>query len=291
MPTVLFSTPGLAIYTSVVTVIFGLVMGSFLNCLAWRSVRGESWTHGRSHCDYCDHVLSVRDLVPVVSWLSTGGRCRYCGKHISARNPVSEIICAIVYLLVVLRYDLSLETLEMLGLSSVLLVATLTDLDDYVIPNGCIASAVIIRALFIVGEWKIFGADPLPFLKMSLIGAAAIGVPLILLVLVMDRVLKRPSMGGGDIKLFIVAGLYFGWQRCLFLLIVACVLGILFAILFQAKATSSDDSSHEEQIRDKKDSEDVPSRAFPFGPSIAAAFIVTMIVGDQILAWYLSLVL
>jgi prepilin signal peptidase PulO-like enzyme (type II secretory pathway) len=317
MPAFLFSTPGIAVYTTCVTLIFGLVMGSFLNCLAWRSVRGESWVHGRSHCDSCGHVLAVRDLVPVVSWLASRGRCRYCGARISLRNPLSEITCAVIYLLIVMRYDFSLETLEMLGFASTLFVATLTDLDDYVIPNGCIVAAVIIRLLFIGGQWLLFNIDPVPFLKMSLIGAAAVVIPLTVIVIIMDHVLRRPSMGGGDLKLFGVAGLYFGWQSCLFLLIVACVLGIVFALVSQrkpAKAQAKGGIGSEEVIGFEPDgaagvgnnvksaaahaeelvgdsSTGVPEHAFPFGPSIALACIITMLVGDQVLVWYLSLLI
>ena len=73
--------------------VFGLFMGSFLNCLAWRITHGESVLRGRSHCASCGHVLEVRDLVPVLSWLLLGGRCRFCGERISARYPIAELAC------------------------------------------------------------------------------------------------------------------------------------------------------------------------------------------------------
>jgi leader peptidase (prepilin peptidase)/N-methyltransferase len=76
-------------------------------------------------------------------------------------------------------------------------------------------------------------------------------------------------MGGGDIKLLFVAGLYFGWTRTLFLILVACVAGIVFGM-----ARASDEE-----------------RAFPFGPAIALACWVTMLVGDGVVSWYLSLFL
>lgn len=74
----------------------------------------------------------------------------------------------------------------------------------------------------------------------SLIGGVAVFVPLLLVVLVADKVLGRDSMGGGDLKLFFVAGLYFGWQQCLFLIIVACVIGIVLAFAAPAPHTSAD---------------------------------------------------
>lgn len=321
-------TTGLAVYMTCVVALLGLVMGSFLNCVAWRTVQGESWVSGRSHCDTCDHVLEPRDLIPVVSWLSTRGRCRYCGAPISARNPITEIGCAILYVLISWHYGLTLKTLEMCGLASVLLVASLTDLDDYLIPDGCIVTAVVIRALYLV-LCAVLGTDVGPLVRVSLIGAVAVAVPLLILVLIMDRVLGRPSMGGGDLKLFAVAGLYFGWQQCLFLIIVACLLGIVFALVGQhhgwkgvperadkaetadeveaavrtetadrAETTNGTETAGKSGTTDGPntadgavDQDDVPAHAFPFGPSIAAAMVITMLWGQYVLAWYLGLLL
>ena len=99
----LFSTPLITGYSLLVTGLFGLVMGSFLNCLAWRLTHGESVLRGRSHCISCGHVLAARDLVPVLSWLFTRGRCRYCHERIPARYPLTELLCAALYLSVVVR--------------------------------------------------------------------------------------------------------------------------------------------------------------------------------------------
>ncbi|MEE1044918.1 MAG: prepilin peptidase [Olegusella sp.] len=294
---------GLAIYLTCVTALFGLVMGSFLNCVAWRIVQGESWVSGRSHCDTCGHVLEPRDLVPVVSWLSTHGRCRYCGAKVSARNPATEIGCAILYVVISWHYGLTLAAVEMCGLASVLLVASLTDLDDYLIPNGCVAAAVVIRAVYLA-VCALLGQDVGPLVRESLIGAVAVTVPLLVLVLIMDRVLGKPSMGGGDLKLFAVAGLYFGWQQCLFLIIVACLLGIVFALVgrYWFKTDDGDVGAHPDgdapadgdaikQIVSADAEDDVPEHAFPFGPSIAAAMVITMLCGHKVLAWYLGLLL
>ncbi len=290
----------LAIYLTCVAALLGSVMGSFLNCVAWRIVQGESWVSGRSHCDSCGHVLEPRDLVPVISWLFTRGRCRYCGAKVSARNPATEIGCAVLYVVILWRYGFTFQTLEMCGLASVLLVASLTDLDDYLIPNGCIIAAVVIRAVYLV-VCALLGQDVGPVVRESLIGAVAVTVPLLILVLIMDRVLGKPSMGGGDLKLFAVAGLYFGWRQCLFLIIVACLLGIVFALAgkhwFKADGAEHPDTDAPEdgdaikQTVSADAEDDVPEHAFPFGPSIAAAMVVTMLCGREVLAWYLGLLL
>jgi len=65
-------------YFGLITFIFGLVLGSFLNCTAMRIVKKENWVKGRSHCINCGHDLGAKDLIPLISYLQTGGRCRYC---------------------------------------------------------------------------------------------------------------------------------------------------------------------------------------------------------------------
>jgi leader peptidase (prepilin peptidase)/N-methyltransferase len=81
----------------VVAAALGACVGSFLNVVAWRVPRGESVLWPPSHCPSCDAHLGARDLVPVVSWLTLRGRCRYCGAPVSARYPLVELSTALVF--------------------------------------------------------------------------------------------------------------------------------------------------------------------------------------------------
>ena len=85
-------SPFITVYCCTVAALLGACTGSFLGCLAWRTVHGESVLRGRSHCDICGHTLGVRDLVPVFSYLLSGGKCRYCGAKLSARHVWGELI-------------------------------------------------------------------------------------------------------------------------------------------------------------------------------------------------------
>ncbi|MBR3225172.1 MAG: prepilin peptidase [Atopobiaceae bacterium] len=275
----LFESIYIGAYCIVLTAVLGLCMGSFLNCLAWRMTHGESIMRGRSHCVDCGHPLAARDLVPVISWLVSRGRCRYCGKHVSVRYPLTEIICACGYVSILLAYGLSAETIELIAFFSVLLVLSLTDLDDYVIPNATIVAAIVIRLVYLVYGGLTGAFDLWPTLGWTLLNGVVVAVPVIILALVMDRVLGRDSLGGGDVKLLFVAGLYFGWQQCLFLLIVACIIGILFAFV----GARSD-------MTDKVEGgEEKASRPIPFGPAIAIACWIVMLVGSRAVEWYLGL--
>ena len=84
----------ITVYCCAMAVLLGACMGSFLNCLAWRMLHGESVLRGRSHCDACGHVLGVRDLVPVLSYVCSGGKCRYCGAKLSARHVGARCLSA-----------------------------------------------------------------------------------------------------------------------------------------------------------------------------------------------------
>lgn len=304
----LFATPVIAVYSLCVMALLGLVMGSFLNCLAWRLCHNESIMHGRSHCTTCGHVMGARDLVPVFSWLASRGRCRYCGAKVSARYPLAELVCAVLYVSILVRFDFSLETIEMLAFASVLFVLALTDIDSFIIPNGCIGAAVVIRVLYAAGL-AAFGLVPAGFDWSATVlyyVASAVGVLVALLVLaaIMDKVLGRESIGGGDIKLLEVAALYFGWQQMLLLIIVACIIGIVVGLVQQHKAASgaaavrtepqaADDSAAEGSDAAAPaavDGELAPG-AFPWGPSIALACWFCMLWGDAIIQSYLALFL
>lgn len=352
----LLTLPGIYVGCAILlAAVLGLAMGSFLGRVAWRLMRNEPVLAGRSHCDTCGHVLFANDLVPIVSWTALRGRCRYCHARLSARYPASEFACAALYVSIVICYGLTLEALQMVGFASVLMVLSLTDLDESYIPNQTIVAAIVIRVLFIVFAWlalvvhvpvqavfadpaahgivlmdaQALGFDDKPFwdptadasivvldmLRTSLLGAVIIGVAVVVLALAMDKFLGRSSIGGGDMKLFAVAGFYFGARQCLFLIVIACVLGILFALATQNRAGFSDDIYRIDQAEGKSsvsncadeasqgpvedewpflEEERVPaskgvSRVFPFGPSIALACWITMMVGGPVTQWYLEL--
>ncbi|GHF95290.1 prepilin peptidase [Deinococcus piscis] len=118
--------------------LFGLLVGSFTNVLIWRLPRGESISFPPSHCPHCDHALAPKDLVPVLSWLSLGGKCRYCRAPIKRRYPVVEVISGVAYALIAYFYPPAAYGLGTLGLMlffTILLAGSAIDLDTYTIPD------------------------------------------------------------------------------------------------------------------------------------------------------------
>lgn len=222
----LYAAPAITIYSCFIAALLGACMGSFLNCAAWRVVHGESVLRGRSHCDVCGHVLAPRDLVPVFSYVFSHGRCRYCGAKLTPRHAVGEAVAALVFVSLLLRYDISLRTLEAWAVACLLLACAFADLEGYIIPDRFIAVGVV---LFIVTLF--FVPDPGKRALDGLIGGVAVGGGVLLLALLMEKLLRRDAMGGGDIKLLFLTGLFLGWQKNLLCLLLACVVGILWGLV------------------------------------------------------------
>ena len=262
----IYNNSALLTFSCVIAATLGAVMGSFLNCAAGRMAKDEPFISGRSHCPACGHVLEAPDLVTVFSWLFLKGKCRYCGAKVSPRYLFTELLFAALTVACLLRFDLTILCLRNWVMICCLFCLALVDLESYEIPDGCLLislAAWLLALPFLWAGWK----DAL----WHLLAALVFGGGLLLLSLIMDKVLKKDSLGGGDIKLYFVVGLYLGFAATLFSLLLACVLGLLFALLRKrfGKAIS-------EQI--------------PFGPSIAAAAAVMLLFGDPMVRWYLSLI-
>lgn len=157
--------------------VLGLLVGSFSNVLIWRLPRGENVAFPPSHCPHCDHRLGARDLVPLFSWLSLGGKCRYCRAPIKVRYPVVEALTGLGYGLVaalfpVLTYGWG--TLGLMVLFTLLLVSSAIDLDTYTIPDELTLPGVALGLGFAAlgaGASVNAGSTGLPTLPEALSGA------------------------------------------------------------------------------------------------------------------------
>lgn len=264
----LFLSPGITAYCLVLAFVLGAVFASFLGCMGWRICNGESVLKGRSHCDSCGHALTARDLIPIISYVKNKGRCAYCKAAIAPTNLYGEILLAAVFVLTTLRFDITFELVLMLFFVCILYLISITDIYEQIIPDSALLVAILIRILYFVliegFQWK--------GLLGLLIDGLAISLPLLILVLIMEKILKKEAMGGGDIKLLFVTGMYIGWAENLLAIFFACIIGIVVGMV---------------QMKKQEDEEE--SVYFPFGPSIAVGAVISMLVGEQIIGAYLSL--
>lgn len=256
----IFTSGVLTAYVLILAFVLGSVFGSFINCMAWRIAHGEKITGGRSHCTSCGHVLGPLDLVPIFSYLFLRGRCRYCHDKISPRYMITELLLAVTFLGCILRYGLGFDALRWMALSCCLLGLSLVDLETYLIPDRFLIAALVIYAVTLP-----FTATPVvDQLKSGIPGALILCVGMLLLSLLFDKVTGKESLGGGDIKLYFVAGLYLGPIGGLLCLILSCVIGLVFSALIKQKR-------------------------IPFGPSISAAILLTAFFGSPLINWYAGL--
>lgn len=272
----------ITIYFCVIAAVLGAALGSFLNCAAWRIAREESFLKGRSRCPSCGHELGAQDLIPVLSWVLLRGKCRYCKTAVPARYPLTECFFAVLTVLCLLQSDLTVICGRNLIFLCCLFCLSLVDLEIFIIPDGCLITAA--------GAWAL-GALIVPEdyggvhgIVMNVAAGLVIGGAVLVISLVMDRVLGRDSLGGGDIKLFAVMGLYLGFVGAMFSLILSCIIGLVFAAVSRGRGEGRNEAE-----RDEERDEDTRGH-IPFGPSIAAATCFMLLFGEQLVDWYMGLI-
>ena len=253
---------GLLIFCCCVAAALGAVFGSFLNCAAWRIAHGESFLKGRSRCPSCGRALEPVDLIPIFSWLFLRGRCRRCKAKISVRYPLTELGFAVLTVLCLLRFDLTVLCLRNWVFLCCLFCLSLVDLESYTIPDGTLVIAALAWALALPFLWEGWAAA-----GRQVLAGLVFGGGILLLSLLLDKILKKESLGGGDVKLFAVCGLYLGFVGSLFAMLLACLLGLLLGRLRRAES----------------------GQPIPFGPAIALAAALVLLYGEGAIRWYLGL--
>jgi leader peptidase (prepilin peptidase)/N-methyltransferase len=235
---------------------FGLLIGSFLNVVAYRLPRGESLVKPRSRCTTCGTEVRAIDNVPLLSWLFLRGRCRHCSAQISARYPVVELLTAIVFGAVVLARGLSTELLLDLPFAAMLIAVADIDLEHRIVPNKILAP----MAVWGVAASAVVRPEMLPELLIA--GAGAF------LFLLVAALAYPAGMGMGDVKLAGVMGLYLG---------VSVIPGMLIAFLAGSVVGIAIMLRHGADAR---------KRGVPFAPFLALGGGVALVAGTQLIDLY-----
>jgi leader peptidase (prepilin peptidase)/N-methyltransferase len=240
--------------------LLGLLIGSFLNVVAWRLPRGESLVRPRSKCPGCAAQLKAYDNVPVISWLVLRGRCRGCGERISARYPVVEAITAVLYVLVVaVKWDDVLQMTLGLVLVTFLVPIAVIDIDRKIIPNKLTGPAAVLA----VALGAVLEPSYLPEQLAAGFGA--------LLFFYIPALIHKKGMGMGDVKLAAVLGLYLG-RAVVPGLFIALILGVVGGAAVIAMKGMS------EGRRTK----------VPFGPFLALGGLIAFFAGDALVDGYIN---
>jgi leader peptidase (prepilin peptidase) / N-methyltransferase len=248
-----------AVEAITVAALGGLIVGSFLNVVAYRLPLGESLVLPASHCPNCGTPIKPYDNIPVLGWLLLRGRCRACRESISARYPIVELLTGALAVAVVCVKHAPLDLALGLALVAVLVPVALIDLDHRIIPNKILLPAAILAIALGLA------LKPAHVPEQLLAGAAAGGF-LLIFVLAYPR-----GMGMGDVKLAAVLGLYLG--RSVAVAVLAGVLiGTIVGVIVMARLGVQ---------RGRK-------TAIPFGPFLAAGAVIALLAGPALIHWYLT---
>ena len=274
-----------------VCVLFGLLVGSFLNVVihripkmmeaTWRQEarelleqpppKGEETppifnlvTPG-SHCPHCNHRIRWYENVPVVSWALLKGRCSGCKAAISKRYPIIELLTALVAGLCAWRFGYDPWLIFMLYGSFTLLALAVIDLDTTLLPDDLTYPLLWAGLLAAV-----LGISPVS-LPDAVIGAMAGYLALWSLYWVFKLLTGKEGMGYGDFKLLAALGAWLGWQYLPVVVLLSSVVGLLFAVSMMASGSVKRD------------------QGIPFGPYLAIAGWIALLWGEAIVSSYLGL--
>lgn len=244
-----------------VAVALGAIVGSFLNVVVHRLPRGESVVHPGSHCPACGHAVRPWDNVPVLAWLWLRGRCRDCGVPISIRYPLVELVTALLFGAVALRFGATPMACVWMLFGAALLAAALIDLDHRIIPDEISLGGLVLGLTAVPAARTLEGFAFADAWLHAAIGAALGGGLLWIVGFVHARVsaaLGRrfehwpeegedyprpgsvdywvwfPGMGFGDVKLLAMIGAFLGPQGVVVTLVAASAVGLAFGLVWAA---------------------------------------------------------
>jgi leader peptidase (prepilin peptidase)/N-methyltransferase len=266
----------------VIVAVFSLAIGSFLNVLIhrlpkmmeadWRAqcaelANGAAEVSGRynllvpsSHCPQCKAPLRVADNIPIASWLVLRGKCAHCGARISARYPIVEALTALLSAIIAWKFGLTWQTALVLVFAWTLIALTFIDADTTLLPDDLTLPLLWLGLLA-----NVFGLF-VP-LKDAVIGAAAGYLILWSIYWLFKLATGKEGMGYGDFKLLAALGAWMGWKALLPIVLVSSFVGAIVGIALIVLARRG---------------REIP---IPFGPYLAAAGMIVILVGDRLPPW------
>jgi leader peptidase (prepilin peptidase)/N-methyltransferase len=262
----------------VVALVFGLVIGSFLNVVIARVPEGKSVWGPRSACPGCETPIRWLDNIPLLSFAALRGRCRQCGMTIAWRYPLVEAATGAAFTVAYLRLGATPDFVAAAILLAMLIAITGIDLAHQIIPDVISLPGIVIgfaANLFLgriaaADRWcsaAVAGAPPAcaPAWLDSLIGLVVGGGIFFIII-----VASRGGMGGGDMKLGAMLGAFLGWKLGLLAVLLGVLTGggVAVCLLLLGR-------------KGRKE-------AIPFGPFLALGGAIALLWGDKILGWYLG---
>ena len=256
------------IYFGIIIFLIGIIFGSFFNVCIFRIPNNKSVSYPPSHCYNCNTRLKIIDLIPVLSWIFLRGKCRYCGSKISIRYPLIELLTGIIFLIVYKTNGINIMLIYYLMLSSILIIITFIDIDFYIIPDNLIIIGCIFALVFkVLNHISIVS---------SILGGLICGGGMYILIVLIESIVKQEVMGGGDIKLFAMIGVFLGIRGGLLTILLSIYIGAIYGVITM--------------IYNKYKNRSYKS-VIPYGPFIAIAAFISIAYCDKIIHWYIKIIM
>lgn len=247
--------------------LFGSAVGSFVNVCIYRLPRRLSILQPPSHCPHCGSTLTIVDLVPILSYIWLGGKCRYCKTPISPRYLSVELLTALLFVATVYRYPLGLEAVLVAASLAALVVIALVDWEFFLVPDEAV------WALGILGFIRYLISHPVAHAPLiSLLGVLMGGIIVWSIGVVGKLIFRKEAMGFGDVKIAAAVGAHIGlsWQMLpffLFSVFIGAAMGILIAAFRR-----------------------LPLAGYmPFGPAMAISAAIVFLAPDSVTEFVLRL--
>lgn len=236
--------------------LFGLVIGSFLNVCILRIPDGKTVVLERSHCMECGYQLSWYDMFPVFSWIMLRGKCRKCKQPISAQYPIIETLNGVLYLLICIVNGLNIYSLIYCLLTSALIVLSVIDWRIYEIPICNIKFILVLGILATAVDYQNWLEHMAGFLCVSIV------------LWIIYQISKGAAIGGGDVMLMGVAGLVLGWQSIIVAFLLGCIIGsVIHLVRMKIKGAG---------------------RVLAMGPYLSIGIFIAALWGKQFILWYIG---
>lgn len=209
--------------------IFGLFMGSFFTVVGMRLPKHENFISSKSHCDKCFHELKLLDMIPLLSYLFLGGRCRYCKAKINGLSSYMEFFTGVLFALAFYTFGFSYNLLIALGIIAILIIVSVSDISYYIISDELL--------IFFTGYFLIINCLNSGVLSALVSLLSGIGLFLIMyfIMIVGNFLFKKESLGGGDIKMMFVFGIIINPILGLIIIFLASLLALPVSILILIK--------------------------------------------------------
>ncbi|MBF0142918.1 MAG: prepilin peptidase [Magnetococcales bacterium] len=253
-----------------ILILYGAIVGSFLNVCIVRIPEGREIVVTPSACPRCGARIAWHDNVPILGWVWLRGRCRHCREPISIQYPLVEAAMALLAVAIAHRFGLTWGALALGVLGAALIVLTVIDLYHYILPDVITLPGILCG----LGLSLVPGVGPpIADWSASLTGVIAGGGGLWAFAWSFEKITGKVGMGFGDVKLTAMIGAWLGGQALPFTIFIAAVIGSVVGLVWIVIGG-----------RDR-------ALPIPFGPYLAAAALLYAFYGPALHRLYMGWVL